>query len=144
VADIPANEEVLKNLCISLRSSRQDGRLIIFSSRLGHLVAFLTKESDLAPGIIAFLYSRRWEEEEAVRKQGRRRTSKANGTDRPKRSGIPLHLQGEPPAPAVRQALFSQTGIAGALRGPAEAIVVGIPMTQPTPLLDPLQELSHL
>ena len=32
-------------------------------SRRGHLVEFLTNEFDLAPGVIAFLYSRPWEEE---------------------------------------------------------------------------------
>ncbi|WP_291994712.1 transposase [Candidatus Accumulibacter sp. ACC003] len=63
VADLPANEGVLKDLRITLRSSRQDWRLITFRSRRGHLVEFLTNEFKLEPGLIAFLYSRRWEEE---------------------------------------------------------------------------------
>ena len=38
-------------------------RLITFRSRRGHLVEFLTNEFKLEPGLIVFLYSRRWEEE---------------------------------------------------------------------------------
>jgi hypothetical protein len=63
VADVPTNEGVLKDLRITLRSSRQNWRLITFRSRRGHLVEFLTNEFKLEPGVIAFLYSRRWEEE---------------------------------------------------------------------------------
>jgi hypothetical protein len=63
MADVPANDGVLKDLRITLLSSRQHWRLITFRSRRGHVVEFLTNEFDLAPGVIAFLYSRRWEEE---------------------------------------------------------------------------------
>jgi len=63
VADVPANEGVVKDLRITLRSSRELWRLIAFRTRRGHLVEFLTNEFDLQPGLIAFLYSRRWEEE---------------------------------------------------------------------------------
>ncbi len=63
VADVPTNEGVLKDLRITLRSSRQNWRLITFRSPRGHLVEFLTNEFKLEPGVIAFLYSRRWEEE---------------------------------------------------------------------------------
>jgi IS4 transposase len=60
---VPTNEGVLKDLRITLRSSRQNWRLITFRSPRGHLVEFLTNEFKLEPGVIAFLYSRRWEEE---------------------------------------------------------------------------------
>ena len=63
VAAVPAKDGVLKDLRITLRSSRQDWRLITFRSRRGHLVEFLTNEFKLEPRLIAFLYSRRWEEE---------------------------------------------------------------------------------
>ena len=63
VADLPVNEGVVKDLRITLRSSRQLWRLIAFRTRRGHLVEFLTNELALQPGLIAFLYSRRWEEE---------------------------------------------------------------------------------
>jgi len=63
VADIPANEGVVKDLRITLSSSRELWRLITYRTRRGHLVEFLTNEFDLEPGLIAFLYSRRWEEE---------------------------------------------------------------------------------
>jgi hypothetical protein len=63
VADLPANEGVVKDLRITLRSSRAFWRLITYRTRRGHLVEFLTNELDLQPGLIAFLYSRRWEEE---------------------------------------------------------------------------------
>ena len=63
VADVPANEGVVKDLRITLRSSRACWRLITYRTRRGHSVEFLTNELDLQPGIVAFLYSRRWEEE---------------------------------------------------------------------------------
>ena len=63
IADLPANEGVVKDLRITLRSSRECWRLITYRTRRGHLVEFLTNEFDLQPGLIAFLYSRRWEEE---------------------------------------------------------------------------------
>jgi hypothetical protein len=63
VADVPANEGVVKDQRITLRSSREFWRLITYRTRRGHLVEFLTNELDLQPGLVAFLYSRRWEEE---------------------------------------------------------------------------------
>jgi hypothetical protein len=63
VAGVPVNEGVVKDLRITLRSSREFWRLITYRTRRGHLVEFLTNELDLEPGLIAFLYSRRWEEE---------------------------------------------------------------------------------
>jgi hypothetical protein len=170
VADVPTNEGVLKDLRITLRSSRQNWRLITFRSPRGHLVEFLTNEFKLEPGVIAFLYSRRWEEEKCfdtwkndfslakawgrqpgghresgppghchqplggpavapqngpARNRGRESVAQAGPApdlrDRRDRSprlehpGIPLHLEGEPPSPALLQALFSQTSLPGAL-----------------------------
>ncbi|HYN62926.1 MAG TPA: transposase [Rubrivivax sp.] len=63
VADEPVNAGVVHDLRITLRSSRQPWRLITFQSRRGHLVEFLTNDFTLEPGVVAFLYSRRWEEE---------------------------------------------------------------------------------
>ena len=63
VADTEVNEGVVKDLRITLRSSRELWRLITFRTRRGHQVEFLTNEFDLEPGLIAFVYSRRWEEE---------------------------------------------------------------------------------
>ncbi len=63
VADVPANEGVVKDQRITLSSSPEFWRLITYRTRRGHRVEFLTNEFDLEPGLIAFLYSRRWEEE---------------------------------------------------------------------------------
>ena len=63
VAKVPANEGVLKDLRITLGSSRKFWRRITYRTRRGRLVEFLTNDLDLEPGLIAFLYSRRWEEE---------------------------------------------------------------------------------
>ena len=63
VAEVAVNEDVVKDLRITLRSSCEFSRLITFRTRRGHLVEFLTNELDLEPGLVAFLYSRRWEEE---------------------------------------------------------------------------------
>jgi hypothetical protein len=59
----PVNAGVLRNLRVRLSSSRQPWRLITYRTRRGHRVEFLTNDFDLEPGVIAFLYSRRWEEE---------------------------------------------------------------------------------
>jgi len=61
--DNPANQGIISDRQIQLDSARQPWRLIHFVSRRGHAVEFLTNELELAPGVIAFLYSRRWEEE---------------------------------------------------------------------------------
>ncbi len=63
VTPSPLNEGVLKDQGILLRSSRQPWRLITLRTRRGRLVEFLTNEFSLEPGLIAFLYSRRWDEE---------------------------------------------------------------------------------
>jgi hypothetical protein len=63
VTKTPLNVGVMSDLRITLSSSRQPWRLITFHSRRGHQVEFLTNDFSLEPGVIAFLYSRRWEEE---------------------------------------------------------------------------------
>ncbi|MCP4823389.1 MAG: transposase [Shimia sp.] len=63
VADVAVNEGVIRDRRITLRSSREPWRLIAFCTRRGSIVEFLSNEFDLEPGLIAFLYSRRWDEE---------------------------------------------------------------------------------
>ena len=63
VAADPVNAGVLRDLRVMLSSSSEPWRLITYRTRRGHVVEFLTNEFDLQPGVIAFLYSRRWEEE---------------------------------------------------------------------------------
>jgi hypothetical protein len=59
----PVNAGVQRDLRVMLTSSPQPWRLITYRTRRGHVVEFLTNEFDLQPGVVAFLYSRRWEEE---------------------------------------------------------------------------------
>ena len=63
VATDPVNTGVQRDLRVRLTSSREPWRLITYRTRRGHLVEFLTNEFALQPGVVAFLYSRRWEEE---------------------------------------------------------------------------------
>lgn len=46
-----------------LTSSPHLWRIIWFQTRCGRTVEFLTKDFDLQPSVVAFFYSRRWEEE---------------------------------------------------------------------------------
>jgi hypothetical protein len=59
----PVNAGVQRDLRVMLASSPEPWRRITYRTRRGHRVEFLTNELDLPPGVIAFLYSRRWEEE---------------------------------------------------------------------------------
>ena len=63
IADDPANAGVLRDLRITLSSSREPWRLISYRARRGRVLAFLTNDFSLPPGVVAFLYFRRWEEE---------------------------------------------------------------------------------
>jgi hypothetical protein len=63
VAKLPLNEGVEQDLQVTLSSSPELWRLISYCTRRGHRVEFLTNAFDLEPGLIAFLYARRWEEE---------------------------------------------------------------------------------
>ncbi len=63
VAADPVNAGVQRDLRVHLSSSSEPWRLITYRTRRGQVVEFLTNDFDLQPGVIAFLYSRRWEEE---------------------------------------------------------------------------------
>lgn len=63
VAALPVNEGVVQDLRITLPSSSEPWRLITLRTRRGRQVQFLSNDFDLPPGLLAFLYSRRWEEE---------------------------------------------------------------------------------
>jgi hypothetical protein len=63
IAAEPINAGVQRDLRVRLSSSPEPWRLITYRTRRGHVVEFLTNELDLQPGVVAFLYSRRWEEE---------------------------------------------------------------------------------
>jgi hypothetical protein len=63
VAADPVNAGVQRDLRVHLSSSSAPWRLITYRTRRGQVVAFLTNDFDLQPGVVAFLYSRRWEEE---------------------------------------------------------------------------------
>ena len=63
IADDPANAGVLKDLRVTLSSSSQPWRVITYRTRRGQRLEFLTNDFDLLPGVIAFLYARRWDEE---------------------------------------------------------------------------------
>lgn len=59
----PVNRGVQADLRLYLNSSHEAWRLVRFRTRRGRTVEFLTNEMNLKPGIIAFLYARRWDEE---------------------------------------------------------------------------------
>jgi hypothetical protein len=63
VAADPVNAGVQRDLRVMLASSSAPWSLITYRTRRGQVVAFLTNDFDLQPGVVAFLYSRRWEEE---------------------------------------------------------------------------------
>lgn len=63
VAADPVNAGVQRDLCVRLASSPQPWRLITYRTRRGQVVEFLTNDFTLPPGVVAFLYARRWEEE---------------------------------------------------------------------------------
>ena len=63
IAELEINEGGITDQVIVLNSSEQPWRLITYRTRRDVVVEFLTNEFDLIPGVIAFLYSRRWEEE---------------------------------------------------------------------------------
>jgi len=63
VDDSDINEGILTDRHITLNSSTKPWRLIQYRSANDKEVEFLTNEHDLEPGLIAFVYSRRWEEE---------------------------------------------------------------------------------
>jgi hypothetical protein len=63
IEDDPINAGVRRDLRVYLSSSPEPWRLITYRTRRGKTVEFLSNDFDLPPGLLAFLYSRRWEEE---------------------------------------------------------------------------------
>jgi len=58
-----ANEKVLSDQIIHLKSSPQPWRLIQWLSPDAIVYEYLTNDFSLEPGVVAFLYHRRWDEE---------------------------------------------------------------------------------
>ena len=63
IAALPCNEQVLSDHVIALQSSKQPWRLIQWCSPEGITYEYLTNDFSLEPGVAAFLYYRRWDEE---------------------------------------------------------------------------------
>lgn len=63
VANIDCNKGVVADQLVELNSAKTLWRLISYQTPQGKAVQFLTNELELEPGVIAFLYSRRWDEE---------------------------------------------------------------------------------
>lgn len=63
IAALPCNEQVLSDHFIALQSSKQPWRLIQWCSPEGITYEYLTNDFSLEPGVVAFLYYRRWDEE---------------------------------------------------------------------------------
>jgi len=59
----PVNEGVVSDKTIQLKSSKQVWRLIKFVAPDGKTYEYLSNDFTSSPGIIAFLYHRRWDEE---------------------------------------------------------------------------------
>lgn len=57
------NEGVIADEAVTLKASGTPWRLIGYETPDGTRMEFLTNEQDLAPGVVAFLYLRRWDEE---------------------------------------------------------------------------------
>ncbi|MEN8166428.1 MAG: transposase [Pseudomonadota bacterium] len=63
VATLPCNEKVLSDYVIALQCAKQPWRLIEWLSPDGITYRYLTNDFSLEPGVVAFLYYRRWDEE---------------------------------------------------------------------------------
>jgi len=63
VAALPCNEKVLSDHTITLQCAKQPWRLIEWLSPEGITYRYLTNDFSLEPGVVAFLYYRRWDEE---------------------------------------------------------------------------------
>lgn len=57
------NESVISDAEITLKSSERPWRLIEWKSPEGFVYQYLTNDFSLEPGVVAFLYYRRWDEE---------------------------------------------------------------------------------
>ena len=63
IAKRPCNEKVLSDQVIDLQCAKQPWRLIEWQSPEGIVYQYLTNDFSLEPGVVAFLYYRRWDEE---------------------------------------------------------------------------------
>jgi len=63
IVDCASNEGVLYDHGVKLQSSKSAWRLIGFRTPDGVAYEYLTNDQDLLPGIVAFLYHRRWDKE---------------------------------------------------------------------------------
>jgi len=63
VTKIPCNDNIQYDKIIDAKFSKKSWRLIGFVTDDGTLYEYLTNDFDLEPGVIAFLYYRRWDEE---------------------------------------------------------------------------------
>lgn len=59
----PCNEQVLSDTQIQLQCAQAPWRLIEWCSPEGMVYQYLTNDFSLEPGVVAFLYYRRWDEE---------------------------------------------------------------------------------
>ena len=62
VQECAVNKGVIKDECIQLKSSKQVWRLVSFKSPEGYDYEYLSNDFTLTPGMIAFLYHKRWDE----------------------------------------------------------------------------------
>ncbi|MFZ1537035.1 MAG: hypothetical protein WAT23_06605, partial [Chromatiaceae bacterium] len=63
IAADPVNAGVIRDLRVTLTSTRAPWRLITYRARRGGALPFLTNDFSLLPSVVALLYFRRWEEE---------------------------------------------------------------------------------
>lgn len=63
IAEHPCNDGVLSDLRIRLTSSQEAWRLIRYRTPGGQDLELLTNDFSRLPGVVAFLYGRRWEQE---------------------------------------------------------------------------------
>jgi hypothetical protein len=63
ISDTMENEGILGDFEIAPKSSKQTWRLIRFEAPCGTIYEYLSNDLTLEPGLIAFLYYRRWDEE---------------------------------------------------------------------------------
>jgi hypothetical protein len=63
VSELVCNESVLSDHIIELKCAKQPWRLIDWQSPEGVVYQYITNDFSLEPGVIAFLYYRRWDEE---------------------------------------------------------------------------------
>ena len=63
ITKIPCNDNIQFDKTIDVRSNKKPWRLIGFINEDGTSFEYLTNDFELEPGIVAFLYYRRWDEE---------------------------------------------------------------------------------